>query len=164
MDFLIYLCPETAEVCVSFVPLELSMHTYFTSVDAACFEKRRKIWRGKKKGISLRNQWNMSMKRPEIIRQIKEAIRRKDAEATAILYGSEARGEARADSDIDILILVDGDKLSIAREQEYTAPLYEIEWATGVQISPMVMLRSQWENRPFKTPFYLNIMKEGITL
>ena len=106
----------------------------------------------------------MSMKRPNIIRQIKEAIRRKDAKATAILYGSEARGEARADSDIDVLILVDGDKLSVAREQEYTAPLYEIEWSTGVQISPTVMLRSKWENRPFDTPFFLNVMNEGIVL
>lgn len=106
----------------------------------------------------------MSMKRPDIVRQIKEAIKRKDADATAILYGSEACGEARADSDIDILILVDGEKLSIAREQEYTAPLYDIEWATGVQISPTVILRSHWENRPFNTPFYLNVMKEGITL
>ena len=106
----------------------------------------------------------MNMKRPDIVRQIKEAIRKKDANATAILYGSEARGEARADSDIDILILVDGEKLSIAREQEYTTPLYEIEWASGVQISPTVMLRSRWENRPFNTPFYLNIMREGITL
>ncbi|MBQ6745586.1 MAG: nucleotidyltransferase domain-containing protein [Bacteroidaceae bacterium] len=104
------------------------------------------------------------MKRPNIIRQIKEAIRRKDAKATAILYGSEARGEARADSDIDVLILVDGDKLSVAREQEYTAPLYEIEWSTGVQISPTVMLRSKWENRPFDTPFFLNVMNEGIVL
>ena len=104
------------------------------------------------------------MRRNSIVEQVSQAIHRIEPSATAILYGSEARGEARADSDIDILILVDGDKLSIAREQEYTAPLYEIEWATGVQISPMVMLRSQWENRPFKTPFYLNIMKEGITL
>ena len=104
------------------------------------------------------------MKRPDIVRQIKEAIKNKDANATAILYGSEARGDARADSDIDVLILVDGDKLSIAREQEYTTPLYEIEWSTGVQISPMVMLRSNWESRPFKTPFYINIINEGIVL
>lgn len=52
------------------------------------------------------------MKRTNIVRQIKEAIRRKDANATAILYGSEARGETRADGDIDILILVDGNKVS----------------------------------------------------
>lgn len=45
-----------------------------------------------------------------------------------------------------------------------TGPLNEIEWQTGVPVSPLVMLRSQWENRPFKTPFYINVMNEGITL
>ena len=104
------------------------------------------------------------MDRQDIVKQIRDAIKRKDSKATAILYGSEARGEAHADSDIDILILVDGDRLSIAREQEYTAPLNEIEWNTGVQISPIVMLRSNWENRPFNTPFFINVMREGVVL
>ena len=24
------------------------------------------------------------------------------------------------------------------------------------------MLRTQWNNRPFKTPFYINVMNEGV--
>ena len=42
--------------------------------------------------------------------------------------------------------------------------LYDLELNTGVLISPLIMLRKQWENRPFKTPFYINVMNEGITL
>ena len=34
----------------------------------------------------------------------------------------------------------------------------------GVIISPMIMLRRLWENRPFQTPFSLNVMNEGIVL
>ena len=104
------------------------------------------------------------MTRPEIVDRIRKSIRQTAPTATAILYGSEARGEARSDSDIDVLILVDGDKLTIEREMAITGPLNEIEWQTGVLVSPLVMLRSQWENRPFKTPFYVNVMNEGITL
>ena len=37
-----------------------------------------------------------------------------------------------------------------------TAILYGSELATGVLVSPMIMLRKQWEDRPFKTPFYIN--------
>ena len=106
----------------------------------------------------------MNMSRKEIINQISQAIRRADPTATAILYGSEARGDARPDSDIDILILLDGDHLSLKREMDVTGPLNEIEWQTGVLVSPTVMLRKQWENMPFKTPFYINVMNEGIRI
>ena len=71
---------------------------------------------------------------------------------------------ARPDSDIDLLILLDGDKLSLEREETVTLPLYELELKTGVCISPMVMLKKQWHNRPFKTPFYVNIVNEGVLL
>jgi predicted nucleotidyltransferase len=101
------------------------------------------------------------MSRKDIVNQISQAIRRVDPTATAILYGSEARGDARPDSDIDVLILLDGDQLSLKREMDMTGPLNEIEWQTGVLVSPTVMLRKQWENMPFKTPFYINVMNEG---
>ena len=104
------------------------------------------------------------MRRPEIVEQIKQAIQKTEPTATAILYGSEARGDARADSDIDLLILLEGDKRDLKRESEISGALYDLELSTGVLISPMIMLRQQWENRPFKTPFYINVMNEGIRL
>lgn len=104
------------------------------------------------------------MNRAEVVKQISQTIRQVAPQATAILYGSQARGEARPDSDIDVLILLDGDKMNLQREMEVTSPLYEIEWKTGVLVSPTVMLRRQWENMPFKTPFYINVMNEGIRI
>lgn len=104
------------------------------------------------------------MRRPDIVNQISQAIQRVAPTATAILYGSEARGDAGDDSDIDVLILLDGDKLTLKQEMEVTGPLNEIEWQTGVLVSPTVMLRKQWENMPFKTPFYINVMNEGIRI
>ncbi len=104
------------------------------------------------------------MSRKEIVLQIQMLMRHLFPTAEVILYGSEARGEARPDSDIDLLILVDGDKLTLAQEDAVTTPLYELELQTGVVISPIVMLKKQWENRPLVTPFYLNVMKEGVRL
>ena len=104
------------------------------------------------------------MSRKDIVNQISQAIRRVDPTATAILYGSEARGDARPDSDIDVLILLEGDQMNLKREMDVTGPLNEIEWQTGVLVSPTVMLRKQWENMPFKTPFYINVMNEGIRI
>lgn len=104
------------------------------------------------------------MKRSEVVELIKETVRRIAPGAKTILYGSEARGDACPDSDIDLLILVDGDTMTLAQEEEITLPLYELELRTGISISPMIVLKKLWDNRPFKTPFYVNIINEGIVL
>ncbi len=104
------------------------------------------------------------MKRADVVEQIRKIIPEIAPTAKAILFGSEARGEARSDSDIDLLILVDGEKMSLEQEESITLPLYELELKTGVTISPIIMLKKLWENRPFKTPFYINIVNEGIVL
>ncbi len=104
------------------------------------------------------------MRREHIVNQIKEIIHRVAPTAMTILYGSEARGDAKEGSDIDLLILLDGDKLTLKDEEMVTSPLYDLEVKTGVIISPMVTLKNLWNNRPFQTPFYVNVMNEGIVL
>lgn len=105
-----------------------------------------------------------NMERQQVVEQIKSAIRQTDAYARTILYGSQARGDWNAQSDIDVLILIDGDKINLDTEQRYTLPLFQLEWQTGIPISPMVMLKKDWEIKKNKTPFYLTIQQEGIEL
>lgn len=105
-----------------------------------------------------------TMKRPELVNRIKTSLHRQNPTLQVILYGSEARGDARPDSDIDLLILVDTDKLTYADKDAIKAPLYEIELETGADISTIILPRKEWEQRPFATPFQTNLEKEGITL
>ena len=104
------------------------------------------------------------MKRPDVVDRIKKEVKKLEPHVETILYGSEARGDARRDSDIDLLMLVDSDKVTYAEKDAILTPLYDIELDTGIIISTIILPRKEWENRPFLTPFQDNINREGIRL
>ncbi|MCF8307481.1 MAG: nucleotidyltransferase domain-containing protein [Bacteroidales bacterium] len=103
-------------------------------------------------------------KEKDILKLIRKTIRKTDPEAKIILYGSRARGDNKQDSDIDLLILLDKEKITRADEKRIKYPLYDIEFETGKIISPLVMSKRKWEKIHRVTPFYENVQMEGIPL
>ncbi|MDF1549270.1 MAG: nucleotidyltransferase domain-containing protein [Bacteroidales bacterium] len=103
-------------------------------------------------------------KEKDIISRIRQSILLAEPGAKIILYGSYARGENRLDSDMDILILLNKDKVTREDEKKVKYPLYDIEFETGQIISPLVLSLKDWEEKHSITPFYDNIIKEGVTL
>ncbi len=99
-----------------------------------------------------------------ILRLIKSSVRSTDPNAIVILYGSYARGDYQEDSDVDLLILIDTDKITRSDEKRIKYPLYDIEFDTGIIISPLVFSKNDWETRHKITPFYENVKREGRVL
>lgn len=85
------------------------------------------------------------------------------ANATAILYGSQARGDFREDSDWDILIIIDKDRVSIAENSDITYPLIMYGWIEGIEINPIVYTSKEW-NTYKDTPFYDNVIQDGLKI
>jgi uncharacterized protein len=104
------------------------------------------------------------IKNKEILLMIVDSIKSTNQGATIILYGSSARGDDKKDSDIDLLILLDKEKITREDEKKLKYPLYDIEFETGKIISPLVLSKKDWETKHKITPFYENVVKEGILL
>lgn len=99
----------------------------------------------------------------QILQQIKASVDKSMPGSTVILYGSYARGDYHAESDIDVLILVDKEKVTRSDENTIAHPLYDIELNSGIIISPMVYSMKDWTNHMI-TPFYENVNREGLRL
>ena len=80
-----------------------------------------------------------------------------------ILFGSQARGDARTDSDWDLLVLLDKDKITFEDEDSYGFLFDKIGWNYGVAINTILYSTKEWEKRKI-TPFYKNVEKEGIEI
>ncbi len=99
-----------------------------------------------------------------ILQQIKRSVRATDPDATLILYGSYARGDNHEGSDVDILVLLNKDKISFEDRKRISYPLYHIELETGIMISPVIFSKKNWETKHRISPFYKNVTTEGRTL
>ncbi|MBI5472043.1 MAG: nucleotidyltransferase domain-containing protein [Ignavibacteriae bacterium] len=96
--------------------------------------------------------------------KIRNAVRQVESSARILLYGSRARGDARDDSDWDILILLDG-RVDGARAQRVRRAVYEVEWETGEVLSTIVRSNDDWESALSRsTPLYKNVAKDAISV
>ncbi len=81
----------------------------------------------------------------------------------AILYGSRARGNARRDSDWDILWILDKDTLTQSDYDTVGYPLVLLGCEIDEEINPILYTATEWQ-RCSATPFYENVVADGINL
>ena len=97
----------------------------------------------------------------EILKHIKQSVKSKKPFAKIYLYGSRARGTANSNSDWDILILVNDEKITLELEEEISNPIYDIELSTGEVISPLIYTEKEWNSKYKISPFYKAVMNDG---
>lgn len=99
-----------------------------------------------------------------LLRACVEAVRNVVPDAEVILFGSVARGEETADSDVDLLVLVPQEVTPKLRRVVHDQ-LYEIELESDQIITSIIRQRKAWESAPLNyTPLYRVIKNEGIQL
>lgn len=91
------------------------------------------------------------------IEALRERLARDPSVQSAVLYGSCARGTAREDSDIDVLVLVSGGRVERLREA-----IHDIESAFDVNVSPLVLRMD--EIGRLDRQFLDSVLRDGVPL
>ena len=104
------------------------------------------------------------MEQTQVIQRITELGRQILPEGASLwLYGSRARGDARPDSDYDLLILLDKDIITSKDYDNYTYPMFELGIDIDAEINPQLYVRRDW-NSWWRAPFYKNVEHDKIVL
>jgi len=92
----------------------------------------------------------------------RDAIRANYPTARIVLYGSQARGQAGPESDVDLLVLLD-EEITAAKKRVIRDTLYEVGLAKDLVISVIVRSYQAWNSSISQaTPLYRVIQQEGI--
>ena len=83
--------------------------------------------------------------------------------ASLWLYGSRARGTAHADSDWDLLILLDEEKPQSTDFAHYAYPFTLMASAEDQMVIPQIYTKKQWQQMSF-TPFVKNVEQDKVVL
>ena len=103
------------------------------------------------------------MRNSALIEKIGSVLRELMPAAKVILYGSQARGEVREGSDVDLLIL-SRESVSQDSEHEVISRLYDLELESGTIISSLILPQAVWEKNEGKFSFSVNVARDGIVL
>ena len=100
----------------------------------------------------------------EVINNIRALAKRTlPSNASVILYGSRARGEATENSDWDLLILLDKSSIEQSDYDKFVYPFTYLGWEMSEMIIPVAYTKQEWNSISY-LPFYKNVEQDKIVL
>ena len=80
----------------------------------------------------------------ELLRRLRASLEATFGERLAqlVVFGSRARGTGHEESDLDVLVLVDG--LTSAERRQIIDHAYDLELDAGLRLSPLVRDTASW--------------------
>lgn len=106
--------------------------------------------------------YNIAMTRKDLLERVKSILAKTFADRLrgVLLYGSEARNEAETDSDIDLLVLLDGPVDSHADSWACIKALYPLVLELERPIHALPVDIDEYNAQEF--PLYRNAREEGV--
>lgn len=104
------------------------------------------------------------MSKESVISAIRDvAMTRIPKDAKVILFGSRARGDDRPESDWDVLVIVDKDRLMPDDHDRYSYPFWELGWKIDAMIHPAIYTKKDWVTKS-NPIFRMNVEQDGLVL
>lgn len=79
------------------------------------------------------------------------------------MYGSRARGDAHEDSDWDVLILLDKERINADDFNAVAYPIVQLGWKLNADVSPQLYTLKEWDKMSFM-PYHKNVEHDKIVI
>lgn len=104
----------------------------------------------------------MNRKDLAIARKFKHLVQQRITPLDIKVFGSRARGDARADSDLDVFVVVENSTHAI--EKFVSDCAWEAGFEQNVHVVPVVVGKDRMEGRLKESVFIINVYRDGVTV